>query len=106
MAGNAVPNASKDLYKGRITWVHASAIKISVRPQGADVGGQGQGIPSTSFIVTAETKVTLNGEPKTRADIQKGQNVVVTPKVGKLDTAAEIALTDATGASKPAEKKE
>ena len=89
----AVLNASTSPTEGRIGYV--SDKKITVRAKGAEA--------STAFNLDAETKVTVNGEPKTVADLKKGWMAKVTPKAANLETAATVDVTKKEGgASKEA----
>jgi hypothetical protein len=78
----AVPNTSTSPTEGRVGYV--SDKKITVKVKGAEA--------STAFKVDAETKVTLNGEAKTVADLKKGWIAKVTPKGADVETAASIEI--------------
>jgi len=82
MAGEAVTNTSKDPYSGRIMFV--SEAKVSVKAKGVE--------NSTVFKLGADTKVTLNGEPKGVTELKKGWKVVVTPKTEDPSTAAAVVV--------------
>ena len=85
MAGKAVMNTSKEPCTGRIVYVHANLKSLSVKVNGAG--------SSTGFKITAATKVTLNGEDKTSAEVVKGLYATVTPIADDLVTAATITLS-------------
>jgi len=88
----SVPNASTSPTEGRIGYI--SDKKITVRPKGAEA--------STAFKLDAETKVTVNGEAKTVADLKKGWTAKVTPKASDLESAASVDVTKAESSSKEA----
>lgn len=79
----SVPNASKDPSSGKVTFV--SDKKINIKAKGAE--------SSTFYMVTPETKITVNGESKTVAEIKNGWKCTVTPKADDLTIAAEIMVT-------------
>jgi len=81
----AVPNTSTSPTEGRVGYV--SDKKITVKKKGAEA--------STAFKVDAETKVTLNGEAKTVADLKKGWIVKATPKGSDVETVATIEIIKA-----------
>ena len=86
-AAKAVANVSKDPLTGKITYI--SDKKICVKPKGAPA--------SSFFLITAETKVTVNGEAKAVTDIKKGWSGVVTPKADDITTAATVVITKTSG---------
>ena len=86
----AVPNTSTSATEGRVGYV--SENKITVKAKGAEA--------STAFKVDAETKVTLNGEAKTVADLKKGWMAKVTPKSTDVETASTIEITKAEAPTK------
>lgn len=88
MAGEAIPNAAKEPFNGRIIFV--SDAKVSVRAKGVST--------TTVFKLAADTKVTLNGEAKTATELKKGWKVVVTPKAEDPSTAASVAVNTSTPA--------
>jgi len=92
----AVPNASTSPTEGRIGFV--SDKKITVRPKGAEA--------STAFKLDAETKVTVNGEAKSVADLKKGWTAKVTPKAADLETAATVDVTKKEGGTSKEAKPE
>ena len=100
MAGKSVPNAVTEPVTGKVTWVSPKNDKISLKVKGAE-----SSVPSSSFLITADTKVTVGGEAKTAADIKAGHNAMVTPKAGDPATAAAIDLTGKPSAPKPAADK-
>ena len=79
------PNESKEPVSGRIAFLGKAGDKITVKP-----GGGGE---SVNFKVTPETKVTLNGEAKTMAELKKDWKVKVTPKSDDPGTAASVEAT-------------
>ena len=79
------PNDSKEPVPGRISFLGKEGDKITVKPKG---GGE-----SVNFKVTPETKVTLNGEAKTMAELKKDWKVKVTPKSDDPGTAASVEAT-------------
>lgn len=83
----SVPNASASPTEGRIGYI--SEKKITVKPKGAEA--------STAFKLNAETKVTINGESKTAAEIKKGWMAKVTPQATDLETAATVEVTKKEG---------
>lgn len=83
----AVPNVSTSPTEGRIGFV--SDKKVTVKAKGAEA--------STAFKLDAETKVTVNGEAKTAAELKKGWMAKVTPKAADLETAATIEVTKKEG---------
>ena len=92
----SVPNASTSPTEGRIGFV--SDKKITVRPKGAEA--------STAFKLDAETKVTVNGEAKSVADLKKGWTAKVTPKAADLETAATVDVTKKEGGTSKEAKPE
>ena len=85
----SVPNASASPTEGKIGYI--SDKKITVKAKGADA--------STAFKLDAETKVTVNGESKTVADLKKGWTAKVTPKTAALDSAATVEVTKTESAA-------
>lgn len=83
----SVPNASASPTEGRIGYV--SDKKVTVKAKGAEA--------STAFKLDAETKVTVNGEAKTTAELKKGWMAKVTPKAADVETAATIEVTKKEG---------
>ena len=83
----SVPNASTSPTEGRIGFV--SDKKVTVKAKGAEA--------STAFKLDAETKVTVNGEAKTAAELKKGWMAKVTPKAADVETAATIEVTKKEG---------
>ena len=79
------PNESKEPVSGRIAFLGKTGDKITVKPAG---GGE-----SVNFKVTSETKITLNGETKTLAELKKDWKVTVTPKTEDPTTAASVEAT-------------
>lgn len=92
----SVPNSSTSPTEGRIGYI--SEKKITVKPKGAEA--------STAFKFDAETKVTVNGEAKTVADIKKGWMAKVTPKAADLETAATVEVTKKEGGNSKEAKPE
>ena len=92
----AVPNTSTSPTEGRVGYV--SDKKITVKVKGAEA--------STAFKVDAETKVTLNGQAKTVADLKKGWMAKVTPKSTDVETAGTIEITKAEAPAKKEPKPE
>lgn len=79
------PNESKEPVSGRIAFLGKAGDKITVKP-----GGGGE---SVNFKVTSDTKVSLNGETKTLAELKKDWKVKVTPKADDAATAASVEVT-------------
>ena len=79
----AVTNSTAETVTGKVGYI--SAKKITVKPKGADA--------STAFLIDAETKVTINDEPKAVSDIMTKSMASVTPKTTNFATAAAIAVT-------------
>ena len=94
----AVPNASTSPTEGKIGYVAKDFTKITVKAKGAEA--------STSFKLDAETKITINGEAKTAADLKTKWNAKVTPKASDLETAATVEVTKSAGGDKKPEKAE
>jgi hypothetical protein len=92
----AVTNSASETVTGKIGYI--SDKKITVKTKGAEA--------STAFIIDAETKVTVNGEAKTIADLKKGWNASVTPNATNFPTAAVISVTKASGATESPAKNE
>ena len=84
MAKDPSPNTSKDPLTGRLFF--ASVTKVSVKSKPTETS-------STVFKLAVDTKVTINGEARTAAELKKGWKVVVTPKADDLATAASVAVT-------------
>ena len=79
----AVTNSTAETVTGKVGYI--SDKKITVKPKGADA--------STAFLIDAETKVTINDEPKAVTDIVTKSMASVTPKTTDFSTAAAIAVT-------------
>jgi hypothetical protein len=79
----AVTNSAAETVTGKIGYI--SDKKITVKVKGAEA--------STAFLIDAETKVTINDEPKTAKDIMTKSMASVTPKTTDFATAAAIAVT-------------
>ena len=79
----AVTNSTAETVTGKVGYI--SDKKITVKPKGADA--------STAFLIDAETKVTINDEPKAVTDIVAKSTASVTPKTTDFATAAAIAVT-------------
>ena len=79
----AVTNSAAETVTGKIGYI--SDKKITVKAKGAEA--------STAFLIDAETKVTINDEPKTAKDIMTKSMASVTPKTTDFATAAAIAVT-------------
>ena len=79
----AVTNSAAETVTGKIAYI--SDKKINVKAKGAEA--------STAFLIDAETKVTINDEPKTAKDIMTKSTASVTPKTTDFATAAAIAVT-------------
>ena len=79
----AVTNSAAETVTGKIGYI--SDKKITVKAKGAEA--------STAFLIDAETKVTINDEPKTAKDIITKSTASVTPKTTDFATAASIAVT-------------
>lgn len=79
----AVTNSAAETVTGKIGYI--SDKKITVKAKGAEA--------STAFLIDAETKVTINDEPKTAKDIITKSMASITPKTTDFATAAVIAVT-------------
>jgi len=79
----AVTNSTAETVTGKVGYI--SDKKITVKPKGADA--------STAFLIDAETKITINDEPKAAKDIITKSTASVTPKTTDFATAAAIAVT-------------
>ena len=79
----AVTNSAAETVTGKVGYI--SDKKITVKPKGADA--------STAFLIDAETKITINDEPKAAKDIMSKSTASVTPKTTDFATAAAIAVT-------------
>jgi hypothetical protein len=79
----AVTNSTAETVTGKVGYI--SDKKITVKPKGADA--------STAFLIDAETKITINDEPKAAKDIISKSTASVTPKTTDFATAAAIAVT-------------
>ena len=79
----AVTNSATETVTGKIGYI--SDKKITVKAKGAEA--------STAFLIDAETKVTINDEPKSAKDIMTKSTASVTPKTTDFATAAAIAVT-------------
>ena len=79
----AVTNSTAETVTGKVGYI--SDKKITVKPKGADA--------STAFLIDAETKVTINDEPKAVTDIVTKSMASVTPKTTDFATAAAIAVS-------------
>jgi len=79
----AVTNSAAETVAGKIGYI--SDKKITVKAKGAEA--------STAFLIDAETKITINDEPKTAKDIITKSTASVTPKTTDFATAAAIAVT-------------
>ncbi len=79
----AVTNSAAETVTGKIGYI--SDKKITVKAKGAEA--------STAFLIDAETKVTINDEPKAVKDIMTKSMASVTPKTTDFATAAAIAVT-------------
>ena len=88
----AITNASSETITGKLGYI--SDKKVTVKAKGAEA--------STAFLVDAETKITINDEPKLISDLKKGSIVAVTPKAGNLATASLIVLKQAATTNSPA----
>ncbi|NDB96741.1 MAG: hypothetical protein EBZ78_11395 [Verrucomicrobia bacterium] len=87
----AVTNTASETITGKLGY--SSDKKITVKAKGAEA--------STAFLVDAETKITINDEPKLISDLKKGSTVAVTPKAGNLATASLIVLKQAATTNSP-----
>ena len=94
----SVPNASTSPTEGKIGYVAKDFTKITVKAKGAEA--------STAFKLDGETKITINGEAKTAADLKTKWNAKVTPKASDLETAATVEVTKSAGGDKKTEKAE
>ncbi|NCY22375.1 hypothetical protein EBX31_10545 [bacterium] len=92
----SVLNVSTSPTEGRIGYI--SDKKITVKAKGAEA--------STAFNLDTETKITLNGEAKTVADLKKGWMAKVSPKATDVSTAATIEITKAEAPAKKEVKPE
>ena len=92
----SVLNVSTSPTEGRIGYI--SNKKITVKAKGAEA--------STAFNLDTETKITLNGEAKTVADLKKGWMAKVSPKATDVSTAATIEITKAEAPAKKEVKPE
>ncbi len=92
----AVTNSTAEAVSGKIGYI--SAKKITVKPKGAEA--------STAFLIDTETKITVNGEPKTATDLKTKWNAAVTPKATDFATAATIDVTKAAGTAEAPAKTE
>ncbi|NDE85227.1 MAG: hypothetical protein EB056_04270 [Verrucomicrobia bacterium] len=81
----AVPNTLTSPTEGKIGFVAKDFKKITVKAKGAEAG--------TAFKIDEETKITINGESKTAADLKTKWNAKVTPKASDLETAASVEVT-------------
>jgi hypothetical protein len=79
----AVTNSAAETVTGKIGYI--SDKKITVKAKGAEA--------STAFLIDAETKITINDEPKAAKDIMSKSMASVTPKTTDFATAAAIAVT-------------
>jgi hypothetical protein len=79
----AVTNSAAETVTGKIGYI--SDKKITVKAKGAEA--------STAFLIDAETKITINDEPKAVKDIMTKSMASVTPKTTDFATAAAIAVT-------------
>ncbi len=79
----AVTNSAAETVTGKIGYI--SDKKITVKAKGAEA--------STAFLIDAETKITINDEPKTAKDIMTKSMASDTPKTTDFATAAAIAVT-------------
>jgi hypothetical protein len=92
----AVTNSTAETVTGKIGYI--SDKKITVKAKGAEA--------STAFLIDAETKVTVNGEAKTIADLKKGWSASVTPNATSFPTAAAISVTKPAGTAETPAKTE
>ena len=92
------PNESKEPVSGRIAFLGKAGDKITVKPAG---GGE-----SVNFKVTPETKISINGETKTFADLKKDWKVKVTPTEADAATASSVDVTKGAKKEEKAEAKE
>ena len=92
----AVTNSAAETVTGKIGYI--SDKKITVKPKGADA--------STAFLIDAETKITINDEPKAAKDIMSKSTASVTPKTTDFATAAAIAVTKVAAPTKAPAKTE
>ena len=90
------PNESKEPVSGRIAFLGKAGDKITVKPSG---GGE-----SVNFKVTPETKVSVNGETKTIAELNKDWKVKVTPSESDAATASSVEVTKGGKKDKADEK--
>ena len=73
----------------KMTVVFVGEGKISVKPG----NGKDKSVKSTKYKVTADTKITINGEPGELSAIKPGHKVVIVPSEGDAEVAASITLT-------------
>ena len=92
------PNESTEPVSGRIGFLGKAGDKITVKPAS---GGE-----SVNFKVTPETKISLNGETKTLAELKKDWKVKVTPKADDAATAASVEVTKGAKKDDKADAKE
>jgi hypothetical protein len=87
----SVTNTSSESITGKLGYI--SDKKITVKAKGAEA--------STTFLIDAETKITLNNEAKLFSDLKKGSVVIVTPKAGSVATASLISIKESAGTNSP-----
>ena len=92
----AVTNSTAETVTGKVGYI--SDKKITVKPKGADA--------SIAFLIDAETKITINDEPKAAKDIMSKSTASVTPKTTDFATAAAIAVTKVAAPTKAPAKTE
>jgi len=92
------PNESAEPVSGRIAFLGKAGDKITVKPIG---GGE-----SANFKVTPETKISVNGESKTFADLKADWKVKVTPAEADPSSAATIEVTKSSKQEEKAAAKE
>lgn len=92
----AVTNSAAETVTGKIGYI--SDKKITVKAKGAEA--------STAFLIDAETKITVNGEPKATTDLKTKWNASVAPKATDFATAATIEVTKAAGTAEAPAKTE
>jgi hypothetical protein len=85
----AVTNSTAETVTGKVGYI--SDKKITVKAKGAEA--------STAFLIDAETKITINDEPKAAKDIMTKSTASVTPKTTDFATAATIAVTKAAAST-------
>jgi len=83
----AVTNSTSETVTGKIGYI--SDKKITVKAKGAEA-----------------SKVTVNGEAKTIADLKKGWSASVTPNATSFPTAAAISVTKPAGTAETPAKTE